>query len=45
LAEDVVQGHAHTYDCIFIQTSLNVPDDQEIRAEKIWGKDRFRKLT
>jgi iron only hydrogenase large subunit-like protein len=45
LAEDVVQGHAHTSDCIFIQTSLNVPDDQEIRAEKIWGKDRFRKLT
>ncbi|MBN2487012.1 MAG: 4Fe-4S binding protein [Bacteroidales bacterium] len=45
LAEDVVQGHAHTSDCIFIQTSLNVPSDQEIRAEKIWGKDRFRKLT
>lgn len=45
LAEDVVQGNAHTSDCIFIQTSLNVPADQEIRAEKIWGKDRFRKLT
>lgn len=45
LAEDVVQGRAHTSDCIFIQTSLNVPPDQEIRAEKIWGKDRFRKLT
>jgi iron only hydrogenase large subunit-like protein len=45
LAEDVVQGRAHTSDCIFIQTSLNVPEDQEIRAEKIWGKDRLRKLT
>jgi hypothetical protein len=45
LAEDVVQGKAHTSDCIFIQTSLNVPEDEDIRAEKIWGKDRFRKLT
>jgi hypothetical protein len=45
LAEDVVQGRAHTSDCIFIQTSLNVPVDQSIRAENIWGKDRFRKLT
>lgn len=45
LAEDVVQGRAHTSDCIFIQTSLNVPTEKEIRAEKIWGKDRFRKLT
>jgi hypothetical protein len=45
LAEDIVQGKAHTSDCIFIQTSLNVPADQPIRAEDIWGKDRFRKLT
>lgn len=45
LAEDVVQGIAHTSDCIFIQTSLNARDDKPIRAEKIWGKDRFRKLT
>ena len=45
LAEDVVQGRGHTSDCIFIQTSLNVPEDKEIRAERIWGKDRFRKLT
>jgi Na+-translocating ferredoxin:NAD+ oxidoreductase RNF subunit RnfB len=45
LAEDVVQGRAHTSDCIFIQTSLNVPPDQKIRAENIWGIDRFRKLT
>ena len=45
LAEDVVQGRAHTSDCIFIQTSLNVQENEEIRAEKIWGKDRFRKLT
>jgi ArsR family metal-binding transcriptional regulator len=45
LAEDVVQGLAHTSDCIFIQTSLNVPADQPIRAENIWGTDRFRKLT
>ncbi len=45
LAEDIVQGKAHTSDCIFIQTSLNVPKDQPIRAEKIWGTDRFRKLT
>ncbi|MBN1117705.1 MAG: 4Fe-4S binding protein [Bacteroidales bacterium] len=45
LAEDIVQGRAKTSDCIFIQTSLNVAADKEIRAEKIWGKDRFRKLT
>lgn len=45
LAEDVVQGRANTSDCIFIQTSLNAPENEEIRAEKIWGKDRFRKLT
>lgn len=45
LAEDVVQGNAHTSDCIFIQTSLNAREDKPIKAEKIWGKDRFRKLT
>jgi Na+-translocating ferredoxin:NAD+ oxidoreductase RNF subunit RnfB len=45
LAEDVVQGKANTSDCIFIQTSLNASEDKDIRAEKIWGKDRFRKLT
>jgi len=45
LAEDIVQGKAHTSDCIFIQTSLNVAPDKPIRAEDIWGKDRFRKLT
>ncbi len=45
LAEDVVQGNAHTSDCIFIQTSLNAPEDKPIKAEKIWGQDRFRKLT
>ncbi len=45
LAEDIVQGRALASDCIFMQTSLNVPKDKPIRAEKIWGKDRFRKLT
>ncbi len=45
LSEDVVQGFAHTSDCVFIQTSLNASEDKPIRAEEIWGKDRFRKLT
>lgn len=45
LAEDIVQGTAHASDCIFMQTSLNVPKDKPIRAEKIWGQDRLRKLT
>ncbi len=45
LAEDIVQGRAHASDCIFMQTSLNVPKDKPIRAERVWGKDRLRKLT
>ncbi len=45
LAEDVVQGRAHISNCVFIQASLNAEDGKEIRAEKIWGKDRFRRLT
>lgn len=45
LAEDIVQKRAHASDCIFMQTSLNVPKDKPIRAERVWGKDRLRKLT
>lgn len=45
LAEDIAQGNAHASDCIFMQTSLNVPKDKAIRAERIWGIDRLRKLT
>lgn len=45
LAEDIVQKRAHASDCIFMQTSLNVPNDKPIRAERVWGKDRLRKLT
>lgn len=45
LAEDIAQGIAHASDCIFMQASLNAPKDKPIRAERVWGKDRLRKLT
>jgi Na+-translocating ferredoxin:NAD+ oxidoreductase RNF subunit RnfB len=47
LAEDVVQGRAHTSDCVFVAMkvkggeSMNQAVDS---AEEIWGKNRFKNL-
>ncbi|MFO7370302.1 MAG: [Fe-Fe] hydrogenase large subunit C-terminal domain-containing protein [Bacteroidales bacterium] len=47
LAEDVVQGRAHTNDCVFV--SIKVKGGESMNqvvdyTEEIWGKDRFRNM-
>ncbi len=47
LAEDVVQGRAHTSDCVFV--SIKVKGGESMNqvvdyTEEIWGKDRFRNM-
>lgn len=47
LAEDVVQGRAHTTDCVFV--SIKVKGGESMNqvvdfTEEIWGKDRFKNM-
>jgi hypothetical protein len=47
LAEDVVQGRAHTSDCVFV--SIKVKGGESMNqvvdyTEVIWGKDRFKNM-
>jgi len=44
LAEDIAQGEAHTANCIFMQSELNTLPGKENRAERIWGKGRFKNI-
>ena len=45
LAEDSVQGKAHTSDCIFIQYNLNANGEQSKGITKVWGDgDRINRL-
>lgn len=45
LAEDTVQGKAHTSDCIFVQYTLNQPVEEKEPVVKIWGLEKIRKLN
>lgn len=45
LAEDIVQERAKTSDCIFVQITLASTPAKPIKAENIWGKDRFDNLV
>ncbi len=47
LAEDAVQGRAHTSDCVFV--SIKVKGGESMNqvvdyTEEIWGKDRFKNM-
>jgi hypothetical protein len=47
LAEDVVQGRAHTSDCVFV--AIKVKGGESMNqvvdfTEDIWGKERFKKM-
>jgi Na+-translocating ferredoxin:NAD+ oxidoreductase RNF subunit RnfB len=47
LAEDVVQGRAHTSDCVFV--AIKVKGGETMNqvvdfTEEIWGKERFKKM-
>lgn len=44
LAEDTVQGKAHTSDCIFVQYSLNSELSEKSDVIKVWGKEKIKKL-
>ncbi|MBN1142899.1 MAG: 4Fe-4S binding protein [Bacteroidales bacterium] len=47
LAEDVVQGRAHTSDCVFVSIKVKGGDSMNQvvdYTEEIWGKDRFKDM-
>ena len=45
LAEDIVQGEAHTSDCVFVQYSLNRTADKHDHVSDIWGNEKLNRLT